>query len=106
MTSKAKETATGVGAFIQKYGDEALSVAEALNSILGGLALPIAAQATVQATIDRLQEAHENISADDGNIVVKISADDIEAAVSKYLDGALPGILSAVVKAEIEAASK
>ncbi len=71
--------------FAAHYADEALAIAEALNQVLGGIALPAAGQKVVQEAIDKLQEASANIQASKPT-VVKIAKADIEEAVTKYLD--------------------
>ena len=73
-----------VVSFIDKYAVEALAVAEALNSIIGGVALPPSEREKVQKTIDTLQIAADNISKNKPKTVV-INQADIDKAVAKVL---------------------
>jgi hypothetical protein len=70
--------------FLGHYAGEALSIAEALNTVLGGLALSPTDQAKVQEVIDKLQAAAENIGSYKPS-VIKIDKADVEAAVAAYL---------------------
>lgn len=70
--------------FVKKYGVEALAIAEALNSVIGGIALPADERAKVKEAIDALQLAAENIGKNRvANVVINQS--DIGKAVAKVL---------------------
>lgn len=87
--------------FVNKYAIEALAVAEALNSILGGLALSPAQKDIVQHAIDTMQAAAENISNSKATYSVTINASDIEKAVKAYLDKSLNNTVGAAVDAKL-----
>lgn len=83
--------------FIGHYGDEALSVARALTSILDGIALNPRDTAKVQATIDKLEEAANNI-ANAKPLTIKIDKKDIEAAVNEWMDKNAAAIIAGKAK--------
>lgn len=77
--------------FLAEYADEALGVAKALTGLLDGVAINGKAAADIQATIARLEKAHDSIasylkSKPTENTIIKISASDIDKAVKKYLE--------------------
>lgn len=76
--------------FLSKYAGEVLSIAEALNTTVGGIALSNADRAVVQEVIDKLQAAASSILGGIDNIKateVKISKADITAACKPIIDG-------------------
>lgn len=83
--------------FIGHYGDEALSVARALTSILDGIALNPRDAAKVQDTIDKLEAAAENI-ANAKPITIKIEKKDIETAVNAWMDKNAAAIIAEKAK--------
>lgn len=86
--------------FVKKYGVEALAIAEALNSVIGGIALPHEERQRVQDAIDALQAAAENISKNRVANVV-INQGDIDEAVAKVLPKLVEkAVADALIKAE------
>jgi hypothetical protein len=82
--------------FVKKYGVEALAIAEALNSVIGGIALPHEERQRVQDAIDALQAAAENIGKNRvANVVINQS--DIDKAVAKELAKSLPKLVERAV---------
>lgn len=76
--------------FLSKYAGEVLSIAEALNTTVGGIALSNADRAVVQEVIDKLQAAASSILGGIDDIKateVKISKADITAACKPIIDG-------------------
>lgn len=86
--------------FLKKYAGEALSIGEALTTVLEGLALSPKQATAVRATIDKLEAAAESITGSLDTLgkdaVVKINKSDIEAAVKSVLQ---PMVDEAVAKA-------
>lgn len=101
-----KKTASSVAKFMGRYADETSSIADALRLMLP--ALPIGAQdkRRVADTIEKLDNAADNISAflksnPKVGEPVTVRASDVQKAVADYL-AANPAVLEKAVAAEID----
>lgn len=86
--------------FTTNYGDEAFGLAEALTTILSGLALAPDDAAKVEHIIDKLRYASNAINMADKPAKITINKTDIVNAVTK----ALPSVLKTQVDAAVNSA--
>ncbi len=98
MSKSVKSIVSTVVGFIGHYGDEALATADALASILDGVALSNADTAKVHATIAQLRAAAENISKAPEVAAITIAKSDIDKAVADFIRS---GGMAELVQAEV-----
>lgn len=93
-----------VVSFVDKYGDEALGVARALDAIMTGLALMPNERAVVKETINKLEEAAENITKAKKPAKIVINKKDIVDAVKAELPSILNDAINDAVKEAVAVA--
>lgn len=104
--------------FLAKYADEALSIGDALATVVSGIALHPNDAASVHAVIDKLKVASAAILEGLGDVdkdaspKITIQKKDIEAAVAAKLPALVPStkevetMIAAAVNAALDARTK
>jgi hypothetical protein len=95
--------------FLNKYANEAVSIASALNSVLSGIALPTTERNKVEQVIAELQKASASILSGIKSVTepsVKISKADIAEAVAKVLPSVLKEEVAKAVALALEEQAK